>query len=463
MFSLFTFVDVSAITTTENSWATKASMPTPRGYLGVAVVNGKIYAIGGTVLVYQDVQRTESREVSTNEEYDPATNTWASKAPMPIPSSEFATAVYNDTIYCIGGGVTQERDPKISVGFNQVYNPATDKWENKTPMPMPQILGKANVIDGKIYVFGRHPNNTINEVYDPISDTWEIKASIPISIDGVSAVYDNKIYLIGSYFVGSSSDAKGHIIESHSVPVTQVYYPENDSWSSEGALGPTFGVTSYATTTLGINAPKKIYVFYNPYGWDVNSFMNQVYDPEKDAWTSGASFSIGRMGFGVAVVDDLIYVIGGFSSTYPSMVSIDQNIVITYLPTVEQYTPFGYGTVPPQISVISPQNTSYSSNIVSLAFVVNKFANWTGYSLDGKNNATIAGNTTLSDLEMGLHNITVFAKDMFGNIGASKTISFNLTEPEPQLLPESFPTLLVITVSVAVAIGLLVYVKKRKR
>ncbi|MBE3116596.1 hypothetical protein IMZ68_05265, partial [Candidatus Bathyarchaeota archaeon] len=80
----------------EDSWVSVSSLPTVRGDLGVAVVNGKIYAIGGTV-----VQKGTPPlyEVGTNEAYDPATNSWTTKTPMPVPSSRFATAVWQNKIY----------------------------------------------------------------------------------------------------------------------------------------------------------------------------------------------------------------------------------------------------------------------------------------------------------------------------------------------------------------------------
>jgi hypothetical protein len=81
-----------------------------------------------------------------------------------------------------------------------------------------------------------------------------------------------------------------------------------------------------------------------------------------------------------------------------------------------------------------------------------------GYSIDNKANATISGNTTLTELSSGKHSLTIYSNDTAGNMGSSETIYFTV--------PESFTTTLLIAVVVAVAIictGLLVYFKKRKR
>jgi hypothetical protein len=123
----------------------------------------------------------------------------------------------------------------------------------------------------------------------------------------------------------------------------------------------------------------------------------------------------------------------------------------------ERYTPFGYGTVPPQISVISPENKIYSTSNVSLAFTVNKPAVWLGYSLDGQETVTVTGSTTIAGLTNGLHNITVYAKDTFENTGVSETVYFSVEVP--------FPTTLVIAPIASVAVigaVLAIYFKKRK-
>ena len=113
---------------------------------------------------------------------------------------------------------------------------------------------------------------------------------------------------------------------------------------------------------------------------------------------------------------------------------------------------------PPTVSIVSPENRTYTANSVPLTFTVNKPAKWMAYSLDGKANVTVAGNTTLNELPNGSHNITVYATDLEGNTAASKTIYFTVDAQG------SFPTLLVAIASMisitGTAAGLLYYKKR---
>jgi hypothetical protein len=83
------------------------------------------------------------------------------------------------------------------------------------------------------------------------------------------------------------------------------------------------------------------------------------------------------------------------------------------------------------ISIVSPENRTYTANSVPLTFTVNKPAKWMAYSLDGKANVTIDGNTTLNELPNGSHNITIYATDLEGNTAASKTIYFTVDAQGP--------------------------------
>jgi len=414
----------------EDSWASKAPMHEARSGVGVAVVNGKIYAIGGA---------GKGGFCSFNEEYDPATDTWTSKAPMPTPRADFGIAVYQNMIYCIGGYI-----PEDATGVNEVYDPATDAWEAKAPMPTPRLNLQANVVNGKIYLIGGNSNGTLNEVYDPANDTWLTKASVPTAVSSyASAVVDNKIYVITSN-------------------LNQIYDAENDSWSL-GAPSPLPAVLASAGATTGVNAPERVYVFGAdadlPF-WQLTTrnFTAQGYDPKTNSWTVCASMSTGRFSASVAVVNDKLYVIGGFTLEFPTD-RFTLNPSYIFSAVNEQYTPFGYGTVP-KFAVVSPENKTYTSSNVSLAFTVNKPAVWMGYSLDGQENVTITGNTTIAGLSNGLHNVTVYANDTFGNNGVSQTILFTINQPEPEHFPIAWVTVAVVSSVAVISVGLLVCFKK---
>jgi hypothetical protein len=62
----------------------------------------------------------------------------------------------------------------------------------------------------------------------------------------------------------------------------------------------------------------------------------QVYDPENNRWTVGANITTNRLYFGVAVVNDKLYAIGGV--TYSLLGFVGPSAVN------ERYTPSGYGT-----------------------------------------------------------------------------------------------------------------------
>jgi hypothetical protein len=122
--------------------------------------------------------------------------------------------------------------------------------------------------------------------------------------------------------------------------------------------------------------------------------------------------------------------------------------------------------MPPAISILKPKNNSVLSVTAlgdtgfPMMFETDGSASWFGYSLDGQKTVTVAGNTTLSGMSVGLHNVTVYANDTFGNMGESATVTFNV-----ETLQEPFPTLLIVATSAGVAtlaaVGVLIYFKKR--
>jgi len=400
----------------ENSWTTKAPMPTARGGLGVAVVNGMIYAIGGS---------NNNTQLAVNEEYNPVTDTWTTKSPMPTARSGFAIAVYQNKIYCIGG-TTGDSNNFVS-GFtsvNEVYDPATDKWDTKASMPTPRADLCANVVNGKIYCIGGkkywgidpfYQELNVTEVYDPVRNFWSTKSPMPIPVLGsASAVVDGKIYVIG----GSRHFQQGW--ELATVGSNQVYDPEDDAWSTRASL-PTTESYAAAEATSGVTAPKRIYLVG---GASQTSYsdVTYVYDSKGDVWGTGAAMPTPRVYLAVAVVDDILYAIGGFDGE-------------NWLKVNEQYTPVGYGTVPPILTIMSPENnTTYTSNDIQLVLSVNRPTTWMGYSLDGMANVTITGDTELTDVSEGAHTITVYVNDTFGNMVSSSAVAFSVDTLPPRIV-----------------------------
>ena len=315
----------------EDSWTTLAPMQQERYGLGVETVKGRIYAIGGNNGSWEAPNITE--------EYDPETNTWSTKAPMPGPMVSFASTTYNNKIYCFGYSETY------------IYNPTINSWEQKTPIPNPRYYLTACTLNDKIYVIGGTSKSL--DVYDPKTDSWTTKAPMlhanaTASQKYSTVVLNGKIHVIGGY----------HVEYSH-----QIYDPETDTWSiGKPLLKPTYYIVAEATT--GVNAPKRIYVF----GGDNNYFddnshkcelISQSYDTLTESWTMLNPIPRGHLSGDATNIDDKLYVIGGAESeTYEDM--------LVYNSLCREYTPIGYDTLDSSPEPFPTKLVLASSIIVAL-------------------------------------------------------------------------------------------------
>jgi N-acetylneuraminic acid mutarotase len=310
-FALFTLIILialpilnfsSVLAQSENSWVAKSSMPNARSGFGVAVAGGNVYAIGG-------YNKNQTNFLAVNEMYNPTTDAWTEKAPMPTPRVSFAIALYQNKIYTFGGqiiGVTGNREV---VNVTEVYDPATDTWATKAQMPhLGEDFAANVVVDNKIYVI-----STYTDVYDPVTDSWTTKTTIPTAVaHSANAVVDDKIYVISGTHHGDDPNLYAPI------NLTQMYDPKTDTWSS-GAPIPTSVASPAAVATTGFNAPKAIYVVGGltltsmPGGGFMYDPQNlvQVYFPENNSWSMGTSMPTARYALGVAAVNDKLYALGG--------------------------------------------------------------------------------------------------------------------------------------------------------
>lgn len=342
-----------------NTWTTKAPMNVARAYLGVAVVDGKLYAIGGDEGSETGNCMTGASMtylvVNATEEYDPLLDRWVSKAPMPTSRALFGTAVYQGKVYCIGGynGAAVFYGPEswnwkteyYDVGANEVYDPVTDTWQTRASLPTPRFSAATNIVDGKIYVIGGHTMTdlwrdfNLNEVYDPATDTWATKTPAPYNVSSpASAVVDGKIYVLGE---DPNANWRNVIL---------IYDPATDSWSIGDAAPVSH--TATAAATAGVKAPKRIYFF------DEN--RTDVYNPSTGTWATGATApTTNRLIARAAVIDDMVYLIGGRTGQWGYMTFMYPSALN------EQYTPIDYGNpiepTPSPSPTPSPNPTPTSS------------------------------------------------------------------------------------------------------
>lgn len=186
-------------------WASPGEIPEGVNHAGFAAVDGRLYIVGGFL-------ETSFSPAAAVRIYDPATGAWRDGAPMPTPRGALAVAVVGGRIHAIGGNAPRGWDlpphehgtarSDGSVGTHEVYDPATDRWVRRAPMPTARNHLGAAVVGGRIHtVGGRVPGDmelTTHEVYDPATDSWTKAAPLPTGRSGIAVVArGGKVYVFG--------------------------------------------------------------------------------------------------------------------------------------------------------------------------------------------------------------------------------------------------------------------------
>jgi hypothetical protein len=118
----------------------------------------------------------------------------------------------------------------------------------------------------------------------------------------------------------------------------------------------------------------------------------------------------------------------------------------------------------PTVLVLSPENVSETST-VPLNIVVNEVCSRIAYSLNGEQNVTVSGNSTIPHLAVGQYNVTFYAWDGAGNIGASEIANFAVAEtPKTERATEgSFFLPAAAALSMFAMIGIVLLFKRRTK
>jgi N-acetylneuraminic acid mutarotase len=299
----------------QGSWVKLAPFPEPAEEISGAAAGGKMYVFAGLAPVWKPVGMVY--------EYDPATNRWAKKTSMALPSHHVAFTTYHDKIYAFGGFVLPESGPPGWVPVNNAweYDPVADAWRALAPMPSRRGSALAAVANDKIYVIGgaatipgsketavfpTHPHMSVGTVeeYDPAANTWRERSPMPTPRNhaAIGAV-NGKIYVIGgrvgAAFIGLASD----------ISVVEEYDPDTDQWSGPRARMPI------ARSALGAGVYRgRIYVaggeYQDPHMMATFRAL-EAYDPASNTWTEMPPMPVSRHGLAVGVIGNRLHVISG--------------------------------------------------------------------------------------------------------------------------------------------------------
>ena len=321
------FLLIMVGTVTAAKWEVISELPTHRNSFSTAVVDGKIYVIGGTLFEHaRGVLREPGPGIwrgpfgmSLVEVYDPETNTWQRLADMPTVRAGAKTAVVDGKIYVMGGYAGKDNHGKNFkiLKVVEMYDPQTDTWVRKQDLPIRRMQFGVGVVAGKIYAIGglldpkeKKPGLQgrldIVEAYDPVSDTWAKRADMPTRRDGfATVVIDDIIYAIGGSGwpqVGAGGPALGTI---------EVYEPRTNRWTKRPDM-PNLR-TSFATIVIA----DKIYLIG---GYAVGAHgvrgerltRTEVYDPATKRWRLTPTLTAPTLPpFSTVAVNGKIYAFGG--------------------------------------------------------------------------------------------------------------------------------------------------------
>ncbi len=299
----------------QGKWISLAPLPEALEEVFGGVANGKLYASQGLLPGF--------RPAGVMYEYDPGANAWTKKKPMPHLLHHVATAGLNEKLYFFGGFELPVIGPPAWDPVNEAweYTPGTDSWRALAPMPAKRGAAVAAVAAGKLYIIGGagpmpgasttvirpgQPQRSLDTVeeYDPATNTWRARSPMPTACNHMGAgTVNGKIYVIGGRLTGAFI-----IAMPGNTDLVQEYDPATDSWATRAPM---------LTARSGHGAAVlngRIYVA----GGEVETYQYlatfrafEAYDPAANTWTQLPYMPSPRAGFAMAVMGNRIHVVSG--------------------------------------------------------------------------------------------------------------------------------------------------------
>lgn len=180
---------------------------------GLALVahNGKLYRVGGFTAQNEEKAEQDLRSQSSFAVYEPAAKKWTDLAPLPEGRSSHDAAVLDGKLYVIGGWKLAGNEPTVWHKSALVcdLNKENPTWEEIAAPPFQRRALSVAAFDGKIYVVGGMTEKggiaMQVDVFDPKTNTWSAAPAIMGSgMDGFgTSAFANQDALVVTTMSGS--------------------------------------------------------------------------------------------------------------------------------------------------------------------------------------------------------------------------------------------------------------------
>lgn len=282
--------------TPPGSWTPLAAMPAARQETAVVALGGEIYVLGGF--------NGSLQVVDTAEAYDPVANSWRAVADLPVTMHHANAAVVDGRIV-VAGFLTGTNFAAEGRVFS--YDPGTDMWTEKVPLPAGAERGAAGTasVGSQVWVVGGYRGGSVADVhvYDTsvgTAGTWTVADDLPQALDHLVAVASGgTVYALGGRQggIGAHTARVDAITGTAGTWTTRAPMPTSRGGAAGAALGDgricVFGGEGNASAASGVFADA------------------ECYDPATDGWTVHLPMLTPRHGTGAATAGNRIYVPGG--------------------------------------------------------------------------------------------------------------------------------------------------------
>ena len=310
-----------------------------RGAAGLVRFNDHLYLIGGHRNGHAARTRGGGSEapVAWVDRYDPSTGNWETLPDAPRARDHFQAIVHGDRIIAVGGGRAKQG---VAAGLYgelaqeiDVLDPNSEKWLSATDadalpdLPQGVTGAVAGILDGKLVVAGGMTADGkqatgLTQVLDLKAKRWSVdKQMIRSRFLAAGAVHKDRLYVAGGSGKEGDRLTGGDVyIEFYSQQQESI--PTFDGWVE---LTPS----DYPRAEGHMIAYGDEFYHFNGFDFDLQlQDKNEKYNPATDTWTALAPHPRGRNGeeiaathVGVALVDDVVWVVGGRIGSHPGRVT----------------------------------------------------------------------------------------------------------------------------------------------